>query len=364
MSHHIDAVVEAAHDGIEHEQFAVAAEGETYELVTPEATYDSLTESAFREALESHADEFALDWYFWSEVVGERTPHRRAFLQWLEGVGEQPLAARYEALDDGISHEWGQLRISVEHAGHGERVYDVRHVADADADHAADELDAYHDPLAARQLATYDEKGRYRPLKSGANLAGGWVFPDLDARDVVETVETFYPASVPNWYREREGELDVVHWEDAIGRQTGMYGVVQTWNRGEGHEHVEWVAEATCDDSQCVKRREWQYDDETDLDADGGDGAFPCREPCSVVIAASRKWTRLEAEETRTYEFDLTPSEKEQVEAIIDAVAEGRIDEIREADIYEGANRYRTRFFRAKRFDEDGNLCGVPTDDE
>ena len=93
-----------------------------------------------------------------------------------------------------------------------------------------------------------------------------------------------------------------------------------------------------------------------------GDGAFPCREPCSVVVSAARKWTRLESERPRTYEFDLTPSEKEQVEAIIDAVADGRIDDIREADTKEGANRYRTRFLRAKLFDDEGNLAGVPTE--
>ena len=95
---------------------------------------------------------------------------------------------------------------------------------------------------------------------------------------------------------------------------------------------------------------------------DGGDGVFPCREPCSMVIAAARKWTRLESEQSRTYEFDLTPSEKAQIEAIIDAVADGRADEIREADTSDGANRYRARYLRAKLFDDDGNLCGVPTD--
>jgi hypothetical protein len=142
-------------------------------------------------------------------------------------------------------------------------------------------------------------------------------------------------------------------------RQTGIYGLIQTWDRGEGHEHVEWVAEASCDDSQCLKRREWQYDDETELDAPGGDGAFPCREPCSLVIAAARKWTKLESEEPETYEFELTPSEKEQLEEIVDAVADGRTDEIRDADVYDGANRYRARFLRAKLFDEDGHLPAV-----
>ncbi|KAB1188805.1 MULTISPECIES: DR2241 family protein [Haloferax] len=362
MGHHIDALVAAAaDDDVRLDGLEVTQSDDGYTLETPDSHHAGLSEDALRDALGDY-DDYATNWYVWSTVVGESSPQRRAFLRWVEGAGKYAVPERYDALRDGIHHEWGQLRITATIDGHGERSYDLRHVDDADID--VDDLDPYHEPLAARQLATYDEKGRYRPLKTGANLAGGWVFPDLDGRDLVETVETFYPASVPNWFREREGTLDVEHWEDTIGRQTGMYSVIDTWNRGDGHEHVNWVAEACCDDSQCVKRREWEYDDETDLDVDGGDGVFPCREPCSLVIAASRKWTRLEGEETKTYEFELTPSEKQQVEDIIEAVADDRIDEIREADVYEGSNRYRTRFLRAKLFDEDGNLCGVPTEDE
>jgi hypothetical protein len=163
---------------------------------------------------------------------------------------------------------------------------------------------------------------------------------------------------VANWHRERTGDLDVTHWRETTERQTGIYGVVEELPR----EAVEWVAEAACVDSQCLKRREWGYDEEDDLAVDGGDGPFPCREPCSLVVAAARRWTTLEREEERTYELTLTPSEKEQVEAVIDAVADGTTDEIREADVYEGANRYRTRYLRAKRLDDEGNLCGVPTD--
>ncbi|ELZ98496.1 DR2241 family protein [Haloferax sulfurifontis] len=388
MGHHLDALVDAAAtgDGVSLDGLTVVHDDAGFRLETPDSTLSGLTEDGLREALEDADDaDYATNWYFWSEVLGEVSPQRRAFLRWVEGapvdagddgdgdgddngndadadadVASVSVPERYDALRDGVSREWGQLLVTVTVDDHGERSYELRHADEADADR--DYLDAYREPLAARQLATYDEKGRYRPLKSGNNLAGGWVFPDLGGRDLVETVETFYPASVPNWYRERRGELDVTHWEDAIGRQTGMYSVVKTWNRGDGHEHVDWVAEACCDDSQCVKRREWEYDDDTALDVDGGDGAFPCREPCSVVIAASRKWTRLEGEETQTYEFELTPSEKQQVEDIIDAVADDRTDDIREADVYEGANRYRARFLRAKLFDDEGNLGGVPTD--
>ncbi|SNR43735.1 DR2241 family protein [Halorubrum vacuolatum] len=300
------------------------------------------------------------NWHFYERVAGADTP-RRAFVRWLEAAEDRSVEARYAALAEGIVREWGQLRVTTTLTDRGDRRYDVRHADDATA--AVDDLDAHEKPRDAREIVTFDADGRYRPLKTAPTLRAGWVFPDLDHRDVYEVVEAIYPATVANWHRERGGRLDVDHWRETMDRQSGIYGVVQTWDRGEGHEHVNWVAEACCADSQCLKRREWQYDDETELDVDGGDGVFPCREPCSLVVSAARKWTRLEGEDEQSYEFTLTPSEKEQLEAIIDAVADGRTEAIREADLKDPANRYRARFLRAKRFDEEGNLPGVPTDD-
>jgi hypothetical protein len=218
---------------------------------------------------------------------------------------------RYEALGSGVVREWGQLRVHVELADDGYRRYEVRHVDDAGAD--PDALEDHAEPLDARGLAKFDDRGRYRPLKTAPTLDRGWRFPELTSREVVDVVDAFYPATVANWHREREGELDIDHWEPAMARQTGMYGLIRTWNRGEGKEHVEWVAETCCADGECVKRREWGYDADTELEADGGDGAFPCREPCSMVVSAARTWTKLEGELSRTYELEVTPCVKEQV---------------------------------------------------
>jgi hypothetical protein len=313
--------------------------------------------------------DYVTNWYFW-HAEAPQAEDRWAFLRWVERADDRGVPERYDALavdrDDadgdarGVVRTWGQLRVETTADGDGRRRYELRHVDDADVPAAA--LATHDDPLAARRLAKRDDRGRYRPLKTAPSLRTGWRFADLDPGDLVRAVDFFYPATVANWHREREGDLDVTHWREMVERQSGIYGVVQTWDRREGHEHVEWVAEACCDDSQCLKRREWEYDGERPLAVDGGDGPFPCREPCSLVLAGARRWTKLEGEETRTYEFELTPSEKAQIEAIVDAVADGRTDEIREADFREGANRYRARFLRAKRF-EDGDLCGVPAGD-
>nr|WP_250137712.1 DR2241 family protein [Halorientalis salina] len=356
----VDHLIEAADEGTGVEFDGLRARGTDgeYTFATPQTERTGLSTEAFRETATDHS-QHVTNWYFFTRIAPEE-PSRRAFLRWAEHADEHDVPDRYDALADVLTRKWGQLRITVERDGSGDRRYEIRHEDDADA--SSDELTAHEEPLDARELVRHDERGRYRPLKTAPTLRSGWVFADLSASDLVETVDFVYPATVANWYREREGELDVTHWHETVERQTGIYGVVETWDRQEGHDHVDWVAEACCADSQCLKRREWEYDEDTDLDVDGGDGEFPCREPCSMVISAARRWTKLEGEQSQTYEFELTPSEKEQIEEIIDAVAEGRTDEIREADLGDGANRYRARFLRAKRFDDDGNLGGVPTD--
>ncbi|MFD1512409.1 DR2241 family protein [Halomarina rubra] len=289
----------------------------------------------------------------WRELPDQR----RAFLRWVEGADERNVADRYAALArEGVTRRWGQLLLTATLATDGSRRYDLRH--EADAERGVGDLTTHDDPLDARHIATNDDDGRYRPLKTAPTLRTGWVFPSLTAQQVVQAVDFFYPATVANWYREREGDLDVTHWRETAERQTGIYDIVDELSG----EQVEWLAESCCVDSQCLKRRMWDEDEDTELDVPRGDGAFPCREPCSLVIAAARKWAVFEGESEREYTFTLTPSEKGQLEEILDAVADGRVDEIREADVFDGANRYRARWLRAKRAAEDGTLPAVEAD--
>jgi hypothetical protein len=358
----IAALRAVADDGVDFDGLAAGRDDEGLRFAVPGAEYRGLDAEAFDARAREHAAHVR-EWYVWHQEMPQ-DPAQWDFLRWVERAGEyQGPERRGRLAGEGVTREWGQLTVRVRLVGadgnRQHRRYTLRHVDDADT--PAADLEQYTDPYEARRLRKEDDRGRYRPLSTAPTLQHGWAFVDLDPAELVRAVEGFYPATVANWHREREGQLDVTHWEEAVARHTGIYGVVQTWNRGEGHEHVDWVAEACCDDSQCLKRREWEYDADTPLSTDGGDGVFPCREPCSLVVAAARRWTRLEAEESRTYEFELTPSEKEQVETTIEAVADGRVDEVREADTADSANRYRARFLRAKRF-EDGNLCGVPTD--
>ncbi|WP_049898402.1 DR2241 family protein [Halococcus agarilyticus] len=344
----LHALREAATDGVSCDGLRAERTEDGYTFATPEATHEGLDEAGF-DALAEANPWLVSNWHVWADASGARA----AYCRWIERADDLGVRERYEALVEGLSREWGQLLVTAELGEDGGRVYELRHVDDANAE--PDALALHDDPLDAREIATLDADGRYRPLKTAPTLQRGWRFAALDGRDLVRTVEFFYPATVANWQREREGDLDVTHFRETAERQTGIYDVVDELDP----EGVENLARACCVDSQCLKRREWDEDDEAELDAPRGDGEFPCREPCSLVIAAARQWAILESEDSRTYEFELTPSEKTQLEEIVGAVAEGRTDEIREADVGDGANRYRARYLRAKLTDEDGSFENV-----
>jgi hypothetical protein len=347
-----DALVAAAADGVDFDGLVVSPTDDGYRVSTADGTDGVGTDEELR-AFANENPWFVSNWYYWQQVVGGGDA-RYAFLRWLERADERPVRDRYEALADGTSRTWGQLRIEARLGDDGRRRYAIRHEGDADVPER--DLERYDDPLAVRELVKFDDRERYRPLKTAPTLPTGWTYPDLDGRELARTVDFVYPATVANWHREREGELDVSHFRETAERQTGIYDIVDELSV----EELEAAAESCCVDSQCLKRRMWDEDGETELDVPRGEGEFPCREPCSLFVTAARKFVTLGREETRGYEFELTPTEKEQIEGIIDAVAEGRTEEIREADLNEDANRYRARYLRARRMDEHG-LSGTPT---
>lgn len=323
----------------------------TYTVTTPEASHGPLETDELMAIAENNAA-YVTNWYFWTQ--SDLTEDEWAFLRWLERTAENDVRDRYEALDNGIERAWGEISVTTTVGETGQRQYSLCNVADRE--HTA--LNEHTDPLDARRIAKYDDDGHYRPLKTAPTLQTGWQFTGLTGTEALQTIDFIYPATVQNWYLERQDELDISHWRETAERQTGIYDIIDELDP----EAVEWLATACCVDSQCLKRRQWDESEDSPLDVPRGDGAFPCREPCSLVIAAARKWTLLEREETREYTFELTPSEKAQIEDLIDAVSDGRTDDIREADTKDGANRYRARYLRAKRFDEHGQLCGVTTD--
>lgn len=359
------ALREAADSGVSFDGLSVTVDGGSYTLSTPEERHTGLDASELDDIAAANSA-YVTNWHYWTQT--DRTDSEQAYLRWLEHAGEQAVPKRYDALSaeeqeqeqeqeqgEGLTRLWGEVHITTT-LKEGQRRYSIRHKDDT----GQADLVVYDDPLDAREIAKHDDDGRYRPLKTAPSLRTGWAFTGLSGRELLRTIDFLYPATVHNWYLEQEGELDVSHWRETAQRQTGIYDLIEELDG----EQLEWLTEACCVDSQCLKRRQWDESDAEPIDTPRGDGVFPCREPCSLVIAAARTWTLLEREQTREYTLELTPSEKEQLETLIEAVAEGRVDEIREADTDDGANRYRARYLRAKRLDENGRLCGVTSDDD
>ena len=273
---HVEAVLEAAVDGISFDGLVVEATGETYRFETPTESHEDVPENELRELCRDSA--YVTNWYFW-HARAPQSESNWVFLRWLDGIDEADVTEscervdvldRYEALRDGIDRTWGELAVTTTLATNGKRRYHLRHVDDTDV--STDTLEVCREREALRELVRFDQRGRYRPLKSAPTLQTGWHAPDCSASQLLDLLSVVYPASVENWYRDRTDTLDVVHWREAMSRQTGIYGIIETWDRGEGHEHVEWVTEACCVDSQCLKRRLWHYDEETPLDTDPGEG--------------------------------------------------------------------------------------------
>ncbi len=207
---------------------------------------------------------------------------RDAFVAWLEN-GEA---------DTHTTRTWGQLAITTSKTADGNRRYELRHAEDRNRD--SDELDSHADPTETRDAVRFTDDGTYRPLATATTLSTGWVLSDLDAADLLQAVEFVYPATISNWYRERNGELDVTHFQEMAERQTGVYADVADL----GREKLDSAVEACCVDCQCCARRTWDAADDDEITVPRGDGEFPCREPCSLFVAEVREFQKMESSDT------------------------------------------------------------------
>jgi hypothetical protein len=244
---------------------------------------------------------------------------REAFAAWVEAVPE--------------GRTFGQVWVSRSSGG-----YSLRHADDADAGG----LEVHEDPRAAREIAKLTESGEYRPLKSSPNLRRGWEITASDAEHLAVAMNYLYPAGIVHWYLYREGRLGITSFRENAARQSGIYKRVQRLS----DEGVRNAARACCEDAVCLKRTLWDVDEGTPLRMDRGDGEIPCPEPCSVFVSFARR-VRLFEREKRD-ETGLSPSEKEDLAALVEAAASGAggVEFAREAEFEEPLNERRMRYRR------------------
>lgn len=246
---------------------------------------------------------------------------RAAFAAW---VNENPDGRRF-----------GQVLIRPEAAGG----YRLCHTEDE----GAAGLQLYENPRTAREIAKLTGDGEYRPLKSAPNLRRGWALVVADAGDLVVAMNGLYPAAVVHWYLNREGRLDVTNYRENAARQSGIYKRVQRLT----DEGVQNAAKACCEDAVCLKKTLWNVDDDTPLEMDRGEGEIPCPEPCSVFVSFARRVRLFERENKRDLDaIGLSPSEKEDLSALVEAAATGEVTMAREAEFEKPLNERRMRYRR------------------
>ena len=215
--------------------------------------------------------------------------------------------------------------------------YSLRHVDDA----TEDGLRVTEDPHAAREIARLTERGEYRPLKSSPNLRRGWELRIADDRALATAMNYLYPAGVVHWHLHREGRLDLTSFRENAARQSGIYKRVQRLS----DQGVIDAATACCEDSVCLKKTLWDVDKDTPLDVVRGEGEIPCPEPCSIFVSFARR-VRLFEREKDLDTTDLSPSETEDLAALVEAAAAGEVELAREAEFEKPLNERRMRYRR------------------
>jgi 4Fe-4S iron-sulfur cluster binding domain/DR2241 stabilising domain len=211
--------------------------------------------------------------------------------------------------------------------------YSLRHAEDA----GEDGLGVSEDPRAAREIAKLTEGGEYRPLKSSPNLRRGWELRVADAKGLATAMNYLYPAGVVHWYLHKEGRLDLTTFRENAERQSGIYKRV----RRLSDKGVSDAAIACCEDAVCLKKTLWDVDDDTPLAVDRGDGEIPCPEPCSIFVSFARRVRFFERERDAA---GLSPSEREDLAALLEAAATGELAFAREAEFENPSNERRMRY--------------------
>ena len=205
-------------------------------------------------------------------------------------------------------------------------------------------LELHDDPRAAREIAKLTDGGEYRPLKSSPNLRHGWELRVGDARGLATAVNYLYPAGMVHWYLYRERRLEITDYRENAARQSGIYKRIQRLS----DEGVQDAARACCEDAVCLKKTLWNVDARTPLEMDRGNGEIPCPEPCSVFVSFARRVRLFEREKRHDLGADLSPSEREDLAALVEAAADGPggIKFAREAEFEKPLNERRLRYRR------------------
>jgi sirohydrochlorin cobaltochelatase len=183
---------------------------------------------------------------------------------------------------------------------HGDRAWRLRHADDANL---TTPLTTFTDPIAARDIATLDAAGNFRPLKSAPNLKRGWQLNLADDTALRAALDFLYPAALGFMEAARAGTIDPVTLRETLGRQTGMYRFTNTITDTQAQD----IIADTCDASKCLRCITWRLDETHGAVSKvppALDNELPilCVEACTFVVSAARTAAQKSAKEKEAKE--------------------------------------------------------------
>lgn len=191
----------------------------------------------------------------------------------------------------------GQIEIRPQGSG-----FSLCHTGDA----SRDQLQRYHLPEDAIELAKFDDAGNYRALKTAPNLRHGWRLELADLAALERALDFFYPGRLALLAFWESGRLTPTPLRKTLNRQTGMYRAAAKISDDSIDELVGSFCSSRGGQPGCLRTILWARDATgarpslrlpTDkfiapLDQTGRDAkVIPllCQEACNLLVAAARQ---------------------------------------------------------------------------
>lgn len=170
-------------------------------------------------------------------------------------------------------------------------------------DQERDDLKQHNDAEAAIELARFDDRGNYRPLKTAPTLRHGWRLKLANTTELRLALDYFYPGRVAAFFVFEKHELRTTPLRETLQRQSGMYRIAAQIADEQANE---LVANFCRSNGGCLRTILWRRDREgavpaTRLPPQKFDSAFDqtgkhepivpllCQEACNLLVAAARE---------------------------------------------------------------------------
>src|SRR5215470_5441606 len=196
-------------------------------------------------------------------------------------------------LDSFQSLLWFCLRTGSAQIGQVVFTRDLRifHVEDA----TCKGLRVYTDPEAAKEIARFDDTGRYRPLKSAPDLCRGWELRLASAKALHIAIDFFYPAAMGLWMAMLKGRLVGTPLRTTLDRQSGMYRIAAQATDRQAIELMQNFCK-----KKCLRKILWRIHHTTTrweqksstCETSTLEIPLLCSEACNLFVAAVRRMVK------------------------------------------------------------------------